>query len=341
MQLEKKLLQNFWHLIGHKNEFPCPGDFVKFETALGDIIIANDAGEIIAFDNKCIHRGSSLISSDYGNQSLSCKYHGWTYINGKTFIPNQGSFQQCSLENIYLNKYKLEWCGNFLFVSISPNSELKNQINEIYNILEKISYDIEDRLDFNRFDFNCYWPIAIENALEPYHIPFIHSKTLAKLKLEEGRNDLFALNSIWHAPIGDLRSKKLLDSMKKYFDLKCNFDNYMSIYIFPFSMLSSTYGFSYSMQNFFPSENIQIATKFSSRFYASRLNNSLESRKILGAFVESSIKINRQVFEEDSQICNTIPYDSWSLDNLNYQSNLEEKIKHFRGSCSKIMSVEI
>jgi phenylpropionate dioxygenase-like ring-hydroxylating dioxygenase large terminal subunit len=338
MELEKKLIENFWHLIGHKNEFSAPGNFVLFDTCLGEIAIHNNNGKIIAFDNKCIHRGASIFDERFGNKPLTCKYHGWTYIDGRVFVPNRESFIDCNFDNIYLNEYQVDWCGDFLFIAIKPQDNLKSQLGGIYSLLEKISFNIDRRLDFNNFKFPCYWPLAIENALESYHIPYIHRNTLAKLDLQPGKDNFFGVNSVWNSPIGNLRSKKLLGNMKKYFEIDFVFESYMSIYIFPFSMLSSTYGFSYSLQNFFPSKNIKSSTEFSSRFLVARHNKSSNTQQIINSFFDSSIKLNRTVFEEDSQICKQMSHDTWSNEKLAFQSPFEEKIEHFRSSCLKINS---
>jgi hypothetical protein len=97
-------------------------------------------------------------------------------------------------------------------------------------------------------------------------------------------------------------------------------------------MLSSTFGYSYSLQNFFPSACNKNETNFTSRLLTSKLSRENYSQ-IMESFFESTAKVNRKVFEEDHEICKLMPSDSWSMEPLKYASELEEKIVHFRSMC--------
>ena len=332
MNLDKNLFINYWHLICHKNELLNDGDFLRFDTPIGDVVMFNDLGNIIAFDNKCPHRGAKFFKKDSGNQIASCPYHRWAYRNSKVIVPDKHRFIGCEIEKVELNKYKVEWCGEFLFLSVTPLSTLNEQLGEIAKTLESISFGIDKRHDLNRYNFQSYWAIAVENALESYHTPVIHSKTLQNLNPDENSDSFDGVNSVIYASVGNLKIKKQLTSFHKFFDLQFQYEGYMSIYIFPFTMLSSTFGYSYSLQNFFPSASNQNETKFTSRLLTSKLSSEKYSQ-VLEPFFDSTVEINRKVFEEDHDVCKLIPYDSWSMEPLKYASELEAKIVHFRQMC--------
>lgn len=322
-------MREYWHLVGHRRELLQHGDFVKFQTSVGDIVIFNDMGNIVAFDNKCAHRGALIYQEDCGNKSNTCKYHGWSYSGGRLHIPNQDQFLGCNISGASFNFYQVDWCGDFIFVGIEPKASLYDQLGIISVDLENISFNIEARADFNRYKYECYWPIAVENALEPYHIDLIHPNTLAKLKLSAGENIFDGVNSVWRTDIGSEKIKRQLSGIKKYFNIDYQYEGYMSIYLFPFSMISSTFGYSYSLQNFMPGKDLASYTDFTSRLYvANRVSAS--SPGLLDAFFESTAKVNRQVFEEDHAICKLMPKDSWSSEPLRYCSISEAKISHFR-----------
>lgn len=128
--------------------------------------------------------------------------------------------------------------------------QLKNYSSEI---LEKISFSINRRKDLNRYELKCYWAIASENAFEPYYVSFVHPKTLGILDLEEGEDLFNTLNSIWFAPIGNLKLKKQLSSMRNFFDISYQYEGFMALYLFPLTLLNSTFGYSYGLHHFFPS----------------------------------------------------------------------------------------
>jgi phenylpropionate dioxygenase-like ring-hydroxylating dioxygenase large terminal subunit len=333
MNLDKNLFKSYWHLVCHKNEIAQDGDYVKFNTPLGDIVLFNDAKKIVAFDNKCAHRGTKIYQNNFGNQLNSCPYHKWTYRNSQLIIPDKYKFENCNINDVDIKKYQLALCGDFVFVGINPIFELEEQLGkDISDKIKNISFDIDKRIDFNRYDFNSYWGIAIENALEPNHLPFVHSKTLGLLGLGEGENVINGINSSIYFPIENQRIKKQLESFKKFFQINFQYKGYMCIYMFPFSMITSTFGYSYSVQNFFPSLRDENTTNFTSRLLTTKLSNE-KYDQILSSFFESTININRTVFEEDHEICKLIPRDSWSIEPLKYMSTDEIKINHFRQIC--------
>ena len=64
MNLGKRLFEKYWHLICHRRELPNDGDFLKFKTPIGDVIVFNDCGDYVAFDNRCPHRGALIYHSN-------------------------------------------------------------------------------------------------------------------------------------------------------------------------------------------------------------------------------------------------------------------------------------
>jgi phenylpropionate dioxygenase-like ring-hydroxylating dioxygenase large terminal subunit len=332
MKLGKKLFQNYWHMMCHRNELPNQGDFLRFKTPIGDVVIFNDDGEYVAFDNRCAHRGALIYLSDFGNQTNTCKYHGWTFKSGQLIIPSVEQFKGCNIDKANLKRYKLDWCGDFLFLGVEPEKDLYAQLDGVAAYIENISFNIGVRLDVSVYEYECAWPVAIENALEPYHIGMVHPNTLANLKLEDGVNTFYGANSVWNAPVGDVRLKKQLGRLRPFFNIDYAYEGYMSIFMFPFTMISSTYGYSYSLQNFFPHQVRHDRTNFMSRFLASNLKDE-HSKKIIQPFFESSARVNRMVFEEDHSICKIMPADSWSAAPLEFMSEQEIKISHFRDLC--------
>ncbi|ABE32838.1 ring hydroxylating alpha subunit family protein [Paraburkholderia xenovorans LB400] len=335
MTLDRLLFEQYWHLGCHRRELANDGDFVKFDGVLGEVVLFNDNGEIVAFDNTCPHRGARIYSDAHGNRPATCSYHGWTYKHGTIIVPEKERFKSCELDRARFNTFQVDWCGDFVFFAIKPRSGLYEQLGRTAELLENISFNVDQRLDLNRYNYECYWPLAVENALEPYHIAAVHSETLATLELGDGENVFDEMNSIWYAPLGNTRLANQLARLRKLFNIDYQYGGYMSIYIFPFTMISSTYGYSYSLQNFFPAAQGQGLTHFTSRLYASNTLNDNAAR-MLDTFFESTVRMNRKVFEEDHEICKLLPKESWSTNALRFPSDAEVKIDHFRQSCRAV-----
>ena len=118
--------------------------------------------------------------------------------------------------------------------------------------------------------------------------------------------------------------------LKKYFSFDF-YEGYFSLFIFPFAMISTTFGYSFSIQNYYPGNN-EESTFFTSRFYTAKLSDDTY-KEMLESFFTSSFQLNHKIFNEDNSICKKIPNNSWNTKSLRYYSVMEEKINHFRSLC--------
>lgn len=324
------LWENYWHLICHRSEVENPRDFVRFDVAGQEVVVFNDGADVIAFDNLCPHRGARIFDGSAGNARFVCQYHGWSYSKGNIFIADKSQFSHCELESASLNLLKTAWVGDFLFVSSTPIMSIDSQLDDVGPLVRSISKSLSKRHDLNVYDYECIWQIAVENALEPYHVSTVHPKTLNTLELSQGYNEYYGLNSIWYAEVNNTQSAKRLKKLGNLFSLSYQHLGYMNVFLFPFSMISSTFGLSYSVQNFFPA-NADDTAHFISRLYQSRLQPG-KNPSIIEGFFDSSAKLNRQIFEEDMNICTRIPQRSWSSDPLKIFARDEDRINHFRSA---------
>lgn len=325
-----QLWEENWHLLAHRSELAQPRDFVRFDVAGREVVLHNDGTSIVAFDNRCPHRGARIFDDDAGNERFLCRYHGWSYAKGRVFVADKQSLAHCPLDQLTLNTLHIRWIGDFAFVSQAPCQSLDTQLAGLAPMLETISHGIGGRWDFNRYTYEADWRIALENALEPYHLASIHPETLNTLKLTPGENRYYGRNSIWSSPLGDERIARRMKSLSRLFDLPHQFEGYESLYLFPFTMISSTFGFSQSIQNFLPSKTPGMA-HFTSRLFTGRLKPSTKP-ELVASLMESSATMNRAVFDEDHDICKRVPIDTWSMEPPRFWSASEEKLLHFRRS---------
>jgi len=298
--LDHTLLTTFWHLVAHRSELAEPGAFLRLDWALGDLVLHNDEGQIIAFDNVCPHRGARFFVEDHGVGRAVCPYHGWSYRGGQVRAPLAKTFPPGALDGIGLRCFQTAWCGDFLFVGIAPAQDLQTQLAGAFAPLAAASARIAGRRDFNAFAWGSDWRVAVENALESDHVNPIHPRTLAPLGLTDDTTVFDGPNTTYAARITDSRTLRGLTTMKRFFDADEAYPGYWTIYVFPFAMVSSTFGYSYSLQTFLPSATPE-RTHFCSRQLAGRIRPGYEAA--VAAFLDSSARVNRQIFDEDHAIC--------------------------------------
>jgi phenylpropionate dioxygenase-like ring-hydroxylating dioxygenase large terminal subunit len=326
--IDQSLWKNYWHLLCHRSEVENPRDFLKFDVAGEEVVVFNDGKDVIAFDNRCPHRGARIFDGAAGNARFICQYHGWSYSKGTVFIADKAQFSHCDLSGVRLSGLQTAWVGDFLFVSAAPLTDVEAQLGGAVSVVRAISTSIGKRWDLNSYDYDCIWPIAVENALEPYHVSSVHPKSLNLLGLTEGRNEYHGQNSIWFSEVSHEQTAKRLAKLGRLFSLDYQHLGYVNIYLFPFSMISSTFGLSYSVQNFFPSSATD-KSHFTSRLYQSTLRAGTNPA-ITEGFLDSTAALNRQVFEEDMKICARIPSRSWSPEPLTVFARDEDRLMHFR-----------
>lgn len=298
--LAEKLTRDYWHLVAHRNELVNAGDYVRLDWPLGELVLFNDEGAVIAFDNLCPHRGARYFTDHAGNGRIACPYHGWGFRGGELRIPLRRTFDEAEIVGAELNTYKTAWCGDFLFAGIAPKQPLADQLGGVAQQLSDISRQIAARRDFNACPWNSNWRVAVENALEGYHVGAIHPDTLVPLGLVDDETIFEGGGSVYTAHITDERTRKGLERIRRFFDIDYVHDGYWTIHVFPFAMLSSTFGYSYSMQTFFPAAD-RSRSWFTSRLLTSKIKPGAED--VLEGFFDSSARLNWQVFEEDHAIC--------------------------------------
>lgn len=332
--MDALLRDRYWHLLCHASELPKTGDFLKLRWLDKDVVVASDQGNLIAFDNICPHRGAKFYTAEHGNGPISCRYHGWTHNAGELHIPCRHKFNAGDLENLSLGTLRTDWCGDFLFASPNPAHSLDAQLGDLFGKVASVSMEIHGRHAWNAYTYDCDWKIAIENALDSLHTPFVHKDSLNRLQLSDPINTYHGVNSVAEFEIRDEKMLKRLKGTARLFQSDERFEGYMSIYMFPFTMLTSTFGYSYSLQHFFPS-NQPEKTHFYSRLLCGALRQGLPDGA-LNHFFDSTAAVNKTVFEEDNAICRDIDYGHYSWDDLARLSTDEEKIAHFRRNLQAI-----
>lgn len=325
---DRRLWEENWHLFCHRSEVATSFDYFRMEIFGQEVVAFHDGAQVVAFDNHCPHRGTRIFDGTSGKQRWVCPYHGWSFLKGRFFVPQKDTFSGNDPTTAQLARYQIAWVGDFLFVAKSPRQTVEVQLAGVYDTVVAISRSIGARRDLNCYPYHCDWKIAVENALDQYHVSLVHQDTLNRLKLNPAVDEFFGFNNISRATLGDEKTAKKLRSLSRLFDVEYRPETYVAIHLFPFTFLTTTFGYSYSLQQFYPTP-AQYNTKFTSRFFAGRLSRKIPPEN-MNAFFDSSIALNREVFEEDATICARIPSTRWSAYPEQFVCAGEDKVVQFR-----------
>ena len=194
------IFMKVWNFLGRVDQIPNPGDYFTVNYVGVPLIIARGRdGEVRAFSNTCRHRGSK-VAQDKGNcRAFICPYHGWVYNLDGTLRGANGMDKALDFDkgDYGLKPVRLETWGGFIFVSFDPDAE--SLMDYLGDMPEQFaSYDCENLVTTRTVEFilPCNWKLFIENAMEEYHLPFVHKSTL---NLKDFAHDIIPTVGNWDA----------------------------------------------------------------------------------------------------------------------------------------------
>jgi choline monooxygenase len=196
---QRHLFHNAWHPIGTVHDLAKPGDFLTLDLLKTPLLLRNFQGELRAFLNVCPHRHSRLSDLKKGNSDrFRCQYHGWEFNkDGRTGqIPDARAFRPWDRENSCLRQYRLETCGEVVFVCLSDSTpSLRDWLGPLWEYWSSsFGGAYQFAMTWEQV-FPCNWKVVLENSLESYHTPLVHPKTLGEYP--EEANSWHELNPLF------------------------------------------------------------------------------------------------------------------------------------------------
>ncbi|MEM8902745.1 MAG: aromatic ring-hydroxylating dioxygenase subunit alpha [Actinomycetota bacterium] len=170
-----------WQWACHVDHIPEPGDYYVYDIGhLSALVLRTDAGEIKAYYNACMHRGTQLRppgTCGFANQ-LKCPFHGWTWsLDGELIdLPDRWDFPHVGDESHRLPEMPVDVFAGFVWVNFdqdaAPLSEWVGVLTDHF-----ADFGFEDRYieTHVRKRLPCNWKAAIEAFLEAYHVRETHA----------------------------------------------------------------------------------------------------------------------------------------------------------------------
>lgn len=191
-ELEREhIWRKSWLLAAHMDELPDPGCFKLWETAGQPVLIVHArSGTVNAFYNTCSHRGAPVVTQPSGRRPrFACQYHGWVYDDEGELISirDPEDFEGLDLSCRPLMRIRCERYGKLVYVNFDADAPpLAEWLGVIADEWEEFQFNTTKLVDYQIWDLNCNWKIAMEANMEVYHVPNIHPTTVA-LSLDHRR----------------------------------------------------------------------------------------------------------------------------------------------------------
>ena len=179
----EKVWRKTWQLACRVEEIPAVGDHVLYEIVNDSLIVVRSApGEIRAYVNSCLHRGTQLRTEGGSVKQFRCPFHGFTWsLAGKlTDIPGEWDFPHVDKKAFCLPEAKVGVWGGFVFINFDPECEPLDSYLE--NLPEHFDgFRLQDRYKAAHVAkiMPCNWKLAMEAFIESYHVPCAHPQVMA------------------------------------------------------------------------------------------------------------------------------------------------------------------
>lgn len=350
------LFDRQWIFAGLANEMAAHNDFVRVPLLAHDVVIQNFHGELRAFINSCSHRHSIIHEAPCGNRPLICPYHGWAYDKrgAPVGIPCRTEFPQVVADpmSYRLQPVELELAGSFMFVRLpsnrlgmagnvhpfdrAPRPGLREFLGDAFDFMTCISDALDIRLDESIETVDANWKILIENSLEGYHVPYVHSNSLgAIVQLSPEPDDVQDFYpATGHSYMHNAANAKWLRRWTNYaVDVgtwPMTLPYYVHRLVFPILTITSFLGYSFHIQRFHPDSAHK--TTIHSRIYASRFAGQTErGTRIIDAIFRENVHFTHKVFEEDRLASERAHVGSRQANRPSVLArNVEARLAHFR-----------
>jgi len=173
-----------WQWACREEHIPEPGDYYVYDVGpYSALVVRTPEGEIKAFRNVCLHRGTKLkpANSSGWAESIRCPYHGWNWrLNGELeSFPCEWDFPHVQPRDVALQPIHADIWGGFVFVNF--DSDAVPLLEYLHPLPEHIPSEVfEQRYVAMHVqkELNCNWKIASEAFLEAYHVMETHPQLM-------------------------------------------------------------------------------------------------------------------------------------------------------------------
>lgn len=218
---QESLFANTWQLAGFVDDFREIGDYVTLRVGLTPLAVLKDGeGNLRALHNICRHRGTELLEG-HGNagKTLVCPYHRWTYgLDGRLRgVPDQREcFPDLDKSSLSLHAAAVGTWKGMVFVNTDPAADFASWIASVDGVAFPPDLKAGDDLVYR---MECNWKVFVENAIDGYHLAYLHENTLGGPKPGLNHWDVHGQAMVWYSTERDgvrNRIPKFVEDQAKY-----------------------------------------------------------------------------------------------------------------------------
>ena len=187
---QDRVFARTWQYVAHDDVVKVAGQVYPFTLLPGaldePLLLTRDAEDRVhALSNVCTHRGTLVVDGPGHEQQLRCRYHGRRFTLDGRFhsMPEFEATADFPSAADDLPRVALGTWQRFLMVALAPAMPFDDVVAPLRARLGHLPFD---RLAFDAagvrdYVVNANWALYIDNYLEGFHIPYVHSSLAAVL----------------------------------------------------------------------------------------------------------------------------------------------------------------
>jgi phenylpropionate dioxygenase-like ring-hydroxylating dioxygenase large terminal subunit len=203
--IELPLVYNHWYVAGLDEEFGItPKDKLLLERSI--VFYRTASGELVAMQNRCLHRSFPLSSGTIRGDNLVCGYHGIEYApDGQiVHVPCQDR-----VPTRRLRTYPLRKIGPYIFIWMGETMDADYSKLPVLDFLDDPAYGTIHGVEH----LDGSYLLLMENLNDLSHFTFLHANTFKmgdhylKLPVEVGHTDegvfCHRMDTVWERLKGE------------------------------------------------------------------------------------------------------------------------------------------
>jgi len=184
LELElQRLWPRVWQVACRLEEVPEPGDFVEYTIGDQSLLVVRDAhGEIGAFHNACLHRGTQLGSGSgtFDGGEIRCRFHAWCYaLDGELkSVVDREEFGAMP-PGLRLAPVRSDCWGGFVWICMDPDAApLLDFLDPLPSLLAPYHLDRLRLRSYRSTVLPANWKVVVDAFTEAYHVQGTHPQLL-------------------------------------------------------------------------------------------------------------------------------------------------------------------
>lgn len=194
----ERLWKKTWIFFGHVSDLPRKGSYQRVNVGPESFIVVRQGdGSIKALYNVCQHRGTPLVTDDFGIRAgFTCPYHLWQFdLAGRcTRITDRETFRTEALRyNLDIPSVRVaEWKG-WLFLTMNQDAAPLDEFlgATLMSQFDAYPWERMRRLVDMRQEWEVNWKIGMEAFIEGYHTQALHPQMARYVDLYHSQVDAY------------------------------------------------------------------------------------------------------------------------------------------------------